>query len=112
MAISELFLDTHLEEEDFIRLRDLLNESQLSIDELDLIYHEEIAPLLYGNLEATAGEWSGFDPVWLELEISKQSKQRIIGKMPWLNRMWGYWTTRTTKNDWEKLRRMLTQQRS
>lgn len=112
VAISELFLDTHLEEEDFARLRDILNESQLSIDELDLIYHDEIAPLLYGNLEATAGEWSGFDPDWLELKISKQSKQSIIGKIPWLNRVWGYLTTRTTRNDWERLKRMLTQQHS
>ncbi len=106
-AISELFLDTHLEEEDFVRLRDILNESQLSIDKLNLIYYEEIAPLLYGNLESTAGEWSGFDPDWLEQEISKQSIKRIIDKVPWLNNVRVYWITRTTKNDWQKLRQML-----
>jgi hypothetical protein len=108
LAISELFLDTHLEEEDFVRLRDVLKESQLSIDKLDLIYYEEIAPLLYGNLESTAGEWSGFEPDWLEQEISKQSSKRIVDKVPWLSKVRGYWVTRTTKNDWQKLKRMLT----
>lgn len=110
LAISELFLDTSLEEEDFVRLRDILNDSKLPIDTLDLIYYEEIAPLLYQNLESTAGEWSGFDPDWLEREISRRSTKGTIGKILWLNKARMYWVTRTTKNDWQKLRRMLRRQ--
>ncbi len=107
LAISELFLDTSLEEEDFVRLRDILAETKLPMDKLDSIYYEEIAPLLYGNLESTAGEWSGFAPEWLEHEISRRSSKGTIGKIPWLDKVWMYWVTRTTKKDWQKLRRML-----
>jgi hypothetical protein len=106
-AISELFLDSGLEEEDFLRLRDILKETKLPMDKLDLIYFEEIAPLLYGNLESIAGEWSGFDPDWLEHEISKRSRKNIIWKISWLKKVQMYWVTRTTKNDWQKLRQLL-----
>lgn len=107
LAISELFLDTSLEEEDFVRLRDILYETKLPVNKLDSIYYEEIAPLLYGNLESTAGEWSGFDPDWLEHEILRKSSEGAIRKIPWLNWVRMYWVTRTTKKDWQKLRRML-----
>lgn len=107
LAISELFLDTDLDQDDFVRLGDMLKASRLTVDELDRIYYKELAPLLYGNLETTAGEWSGFDPEWLEREISKQNRQRAIEKIPILNTVWRYWITRTTREEWQKLRSQL-----
>ena len=112
LAISELFLDTELDQNDFARLRDVLKASRLTVAELDRIYYKELAPMLYGNLETTAGEWSGFDPEWIEREISKQAGQRIIEKVPLLNRVWQHWITRTTREEWQKLKWQLGQPRS
>lgn len=106
-AISELFVDTELDERDFARLRAMLNESQLSQTELDFIYYEEIAPLLYRNLDVPAGEWAGFDPDWLEAEIGKRQVKAPSGGASWLSRARRYWVTRTTRNDWQKLKRSL-----
>ncbi len=112
LAISELFLDTELDQNDFARLRDVLKASRLTVAELDRIYYKELAPMLYGNLDTTAGEWSGFDPEWIEREISKQVGQRIIEKVPLLNRVWQHWITRTTREEWQKLKWQLDQPRS
>lgn len=109
LAISELFLDTSLDEQDFVRLRDVLIETKLPVDTLDSVYYEEVAPLLYGNLESTAGEWSGFDQDWLEHEISKRSSKSTMWDISWLKKVRMYWVTRTTKRDWSKLRQMLTE---
>ncbi len=84
-----------------------MRKTKLPLDKLDLIYFEEIAPVLHGNLDSTAGEWSGFDQDWLEHEISRRSGKITIWKTPWLNKMRMYWVTRTTINDWQKLRQML-----
>lgn len=107
LAIAELFLDTELDEEDFIRLSRILKQSKLSIDDLDAIYYDEIAPLLYGNLDSTAGVWEGFDADWLEAELIRHNQARFITKIPGMNRWYRLWVTRTSKDDWLKLKSLL-----
>ena len=105
LAISELFLDTELDERDFARLRDALRGSRLSIRDLDEIYYDQVAPILHRNLNSPAGEWSGFDPDWLEREIRRQASRRPgLGPLARLRR---YLATRSTIDDWRRLRAMV-----
>ena len=68
LALSDLFLDT-----DVNLFRDgntrLLAASPYSPDELDTILREEVYPACSYNLSQVAGEWAGFDDVWLERRI-------------------------------------------
>lgn len=71
VALSELFLDTSLGSGDLDRIADALARSPYSIEELDTILLREVYPACRGNLCSLAGEWAGFDPVWLESRILK-----------------------------------------
>ena len=104
LAISEMFLDTALEEKDFARLRHELRSSGLSLRELDEIYYDEVAPLLYQNLSSPAGVWSGFDAAWLDSEIQKR---RQSSGFPLLASLRRFMATRSTIKDWSRLRSMI-----
>ena len=64
-ALSELFLDTELDETDFQRIAMCLAESPYGIGELEDILRFEVLPKLKWNLMCVAGEWAGFDRDWL-----------------------------------------------
>ena len=104
LAISELFLDTALDEKDFARLRDELRASGLSLRELDEIYYDEVAPLLYQNLNSPAGVWSGFDAGWLDGEIQKRRPSHGFAPLASLRR---FLATRSTIKEWSRLRAMI-----
>jgi hypothetical protein len=104
LAISELFLDTELDDAAFVRLRDVLRTSGLSLDELDAIYYDELAPILHANLRTPAGVWSGFDPVWLQQEIERRGKLRVF---PLVGRVRRYLITQSTIEDWRRLRALV-----
>ena len=105
MAISELFLDTELDDATFLRLRDELRASRLSLPELDAIYHDEVAPILCRNLSTTAGVWDGFDPDWLEREIGRRAVRPGFSPLARLRR---YLVTRSTIEDWRRLRDLIS----
>jgi hypothetical protein len=69
--MSDMFLDTELDEADFNRIAATLAASPYSLDELDDILWAEVYPACYGNLLLSAGEWAGFDPAWLESRIMR-----------------------------------------
>ena len=78
-AFSDLFLDTDVTlSYDYI-VREC-SKSDYSIEELNRILLEEVAPVVSSNLLSPAGEWSGFDEQWLSEEISKkvQSQSEIL----------------------------------
>ena len=68
-AFSEFFLDTSLDASDVQRISKTLASSPYSPKELDRILQWEVYPACRGNLFWIAGEWSGFDPEWLERRI-------------------------------------------
>jgi hypothetical protein len=104
MAIAELFLDTELDDQTLRRLRDVLRASGFSLSDLDGIYADEVAPILYRNLNSPAGVWDGFDADWLEQEIRRQVGRR---RLPALARLRRYLATRSTIRDWRRLRAMV-----
>lgn len=79
IAISELYLDTELEESDYARIASIIFENKFSIAEAKRIDRDEVFPILQWNLFSAAGVWSAFDEKWLVDRISHsiQNKSRL-----------------------------------
>lgn len=67
-ALSDLYLDTDTSLSRDWRVERLL-ETPYTVDELETILAEEVHPVCRWNLMCIAGEWAGFDSVWLEERI-------------------------------------------
>ncbi|MGF1656794.1 MAG: hypothetical protein ACFCU3_07440 [Verrucomicrobiales bacterium] len=98
LALSELFLDTQLETEDFERLAQTLAASPYSVAKIEEILRFEVTPVLQQNLMSIAGEWAGFDPDWLCEKLAPR-----IDRRPWIR----FPVFLTIKGDWRKIRRRL-----
>ncbi|MFY0654680.1 MAG: hypothetical protein JXQ96_21785, partial [Cyclobacteriaceae bacterium] len=57
LAISEFYLDTELETDDALRIRETFRNSGYSLSELKNIDFYEVKPIVGMNLWSTAGEW-------------------------------------------------------
>jgi hypothetical protein len=103
-AVSDLWLDTQLSDEDMEVIARVMDESGLTIEELWRVYSYEVAPVVYRNAYSFAGEWVGFDPDWLRTEIVRNLRDR-----PRRTRFWTWFPiTRSlmlsqTDDDWKKL---------
>lgn len=80
-ALSELFLDTDISLARKWRVG-ILASSPYSIEVLERILIDEVYPICKWNLLSVAGEWSGFDPVWLEARILRRLRS------PWRPLHW------------------------
>ena len=65
VAMSDLWLDTEVDDRAIAGIADVVRESGLSRDELEGVFRDELAPFLGPNLQCTAGEWVGFNPEWV-----------------------------------------------
>ncbi len=65
LLLSELWLDTQLDELGLRRIAEPLLSSGLSSAELQEIMLYEVAPVVWLNHWSVAGVWDGFDPQWL-----------------------------------------------
>ncbi len=106
IALSELYLDTELQESDFRYIAFKIIESPYSIDEVKTINKYEVFPVLQQNLLSPAGEWAGFQEEWLIKSItdslSKRNLIKTVGiESSWMTFQW------MQKEYWEKLERML-----
>ena len=75
-AISEIFLDTELEDSDFKYIARQLIESGLSLSEIFSLYKYDVALLLDSNLKSIAGIWSGFNEEWLINALNEERQKR------------------------------------
>src|SRR3954447_4978992 len=76
IALSDLWLDTELTEDDLRRIAEVMRRSGYGVEELRDIYLFEVAPVVFPNLLSVAGEWTGFDEEWLVNEVTKQVGRR------------------------------------
>jgi hypothetical protein len=76
IALSDLWLDTELTEDDLRRIAEVMRRSGYKVEELREIYLFEVAPVVFPNLLSVAGEWAGFDEEWLVQEVTKQARRR------------------------------------
>ena len=77
-ALSELWLDTELAEDDLRRIAGVLRGSSYPLDVLREIYLFEVAPVVFLNLLTVAGEWAGFNQDWLFAEATKRARRRSL----------------------------------
>jgi hypothetical protein len=75
IALSNLFLDTDVRLI-YANTARVCAASPFSQEELERIFHEEVAPVVEPNLHAVAGEWAGFDEEWLVTAISARTPGR------------------------------------
>jgi hypothetical protein len=105
-AFSEVWLDTELQNYDFENIVDLMLDSKLSIETLNIIFESEVAPVVYKNLFSAVGVWDGFDKVWLFEKIieniHKQEQNALYRK--WINsRLGNLLLTKMVQDDWKRI---------
>ena len=107
-ALSELWLDTELTEDDLRRTADVLRASGYPIGVLREIYLYEVAPVVFPNLLTVAGEWAGFDQEWLFAEATKRARRRSLLHRAFVRLGIGKWLmTFATERHWVRLVEML-----
>lgn len=60
-ALSELYLDTELQDSDFRDIVSILLKSPFTFEEIREIDQYEVFPVLFFNLLNPAGQWAGFE---------------------------------------------------
>lgn len=100
IALSELWSDRELTDEDTDRIARVLRASGMEREEAEEIFRRELAPVLDPNLRSVAGEWAGFDPDWLFSEVRGGRERR-----GWLRRLLARtnsWRS-PARSDWERV---------
>ena len=76
VALSDLFLFNGPLDEDFTRIAKILISTRLTRPDLESLFRNDVAFLLYRNQLMIDGVWGGFDETWLFTEINKKRMQR------------------------------------
>ncbi len=106
IALSELYLDTELQDADYKTIARIIVESAYTIDEVKKINKYEVFPVLYQNLLSAAGVWNGFDKEWLVAEIIKSINKRT--QLKTLNMAAAFTTQKSQfKEAWKKIEKNL-----
>ena len=80
-ALSELFLDTELDELTITYIARTIKESGMTTKEVESILWYEVYPVLKNNLRSVAGVWSGWTDSWLLAHLQIHTKPcRMRGK--------------------------------
>ena len=95
LALSDLFLDTELQDYDCLFIANKMKESGYTLDEINDILMREVFPVCIPNLHSVAGEWTGFNEDWLTEKITNLKPPNLFRR--WKNRR-SYWMI---KDNWE-----------
>jgi hypothetical protein len=76
VAMSDLFLFNGPLEDDFKRIAEKLRMTRLTGTELESLFRNDVAFLLYRNQLMVNGTWGAFDEAWLIAEINKRRTLR------------------------------------
>lgn len=78
IALSDLWLDTELQDRDLDHIAAALHRSPFALEEIDTVHWREVAPALWGNLfpPNVAGVWDAFDPDWLIVECRRHARRQ------------------------------------
>lgn len=103
--LSELWKDTELLDHELSYIAEKMRFSNYSLEEIEKILAEEVAPVVYGNLLGFGASWTGFDAEWLYREIIENLKKQE--RSP-LHRIWiksragKFVMTRMIQDKWKK----------
>lgn len=75
IALSDLFLDTDVRLS-FAYIARVAAESKYSLEELEAICRDEVAPIVESNLLEIAGDWAGFPEDWLVGSITRRLAEK------------------------------------
>jgi len=75
-ALSEFFLDTELNADNYERIAAQLARSRYSEAELQDILWYEVYPACKWNMFSMAGEWAGFGEEWIMQNIAPRKDKR------------------------------------
>jgi len=81
VILSELFLDTELTQLSLNHLTSSLRPLGIPVPTLEHILRYDLFPILLPNLLSIAGEWQGFDEVWL---LRRVQARRSAGGSGWM----------------------------
>lgn len=94
-ALSDLFLDTELQDFQLTDIAEKMKASGYTLEEIDRILREEVFPVLIPNMASAAGEWAGFDEEWLHNAILQSKPPGTFRKV--MNRI----SFRVIQSDWK-----------
>lgn len=100
IALSELYLDTDVSAF-HAAIAETLAASPYSPAELRAILIDDVHPALHPNLLSVAGEWAGFDDVWLVERIE------AVGRQPRWRRRMSRWFARDIDAQWRAIEPMI-----
>jgi hypothetical protein len=99
-VISDLFIDTEHDEMSLIAIAEALVETGFSIDKLEQMYSDDIAPVCFWL--SPAGPWPAIDQAWLRTEIEKNKKRHALLSLNYqLRKTLG---TRFARENWERVK--------
>lgn len=106
--LSTLWLDTELQDYDHRYIAELLASSNYSFEEIEKIFSEEVAPVVYSNLFNIfpGGTWDGFDDDWLYSSILQnlEKQENNLLYRTWVKSSAGkFLMTKMVRGDWEKI---------
>lgn len=104
VALSDFFLDTELQEDDYERIAATLAASPYPEQELKDILCFEVYPVCKWNLRIVAGEWAGFGEEWVRERIAPRYGKRPLLRLPLLH----WWMIR---DHWEAVRSRIAAER-
>lgn len=101
-ALSDLFLDTELQPDDYARIAGQLRTSGFSPAEIRRVLETEVAPAFGPNLLSVAGEWTP----WSETDVNDIMRRSATGLAP-LRGLKQRMFRSYVAQEWEKLRPLL-----
>ena len=76
-ALSEFFLDTDLQPDDYVCIARKLAATTYTENEIEEILVCEVCPVCRWNMLWIAGEWAGFDRAWLKKRIGPRYGKKV-----------------------------------
>lgn len=105
-AISRLYVDTKIGEDEYNCIADEILKYGCSFEEAENIFKFEVAPVCWGNFLSWS-VWSGFDTEWLTKEIVKNigKQERSFLYRTYIRSPFAQiWMTKVVWKDWAKVK--------
>ena len=91
-ALSDLFLDTEIDELTFNYIATTISENSASLSDVEEILWFEVYPVLESNLRSVAGVWEGWSDEWLLQNLPASVRPKAIqGKPTIIKEIRHYW---------------------
>ena len=104
-ALSDIFLDTELQSNDYQWIAGVLASSGYPQVELRFIFENEVAPAFIVNLLSVAGEWTS----WTENEVRQIMLRSLGRRFSPLRRMRRRLARSVVAEEWPKIASMLAE---